>query len=215
MRDAGLRAVGLDRTRQGWAAVTLDAGVFVECRVLTSLADVGPADRVAVDMPMWHPPAGERRASELEARRVLGRRASTVFLTPPVEALASGWDHARRHGVSKQMWNLAPGIAEVLAHRRPHWIEVHPEVVFASLWGSPLPPKKTWAGIVRRRHLLAGAGVDIPDELGPAGSIPADDILDAGACALVASRHPHATRALGTGDDLIWTLEGPPPVRRS
>jgi predicted RNase H-like nuclease len=215
MRGAVVMAVGLDKTRRGWAAVTLAEGVFVECRVLTSLTDVTPADRVAVDMPMWHPSTGERRASELEARRMLGRRASTVFLTPPVEALDSGWDHARRHGVSKQMWNLAPGIVQVLAHRRPDWIEVHPEVVFASLWGSPLSPKKTWAGIVQRRRLLADAGVDIPDELGPAGSIPADDILDAAACALVASRHPHATRALGTGDDLIWTVEGPPPVRRS
>ncbi len=201
--------MGLDKTRQGWAAVTLDDGVFVECRVLNSLADVGPADRVAVDMPMWHPQAGERRASELAARRILGRRSSTVFLTPPVDALASDWEHARRHGVSKQMWYLAPAMLEVFEHRHPDWLESHPEVVFASLAGAPLPPKKTWAGIVRRRRLLGDAGVDIPDELGPAGSIPADDVLDAAACALVASRHPQFTVPLGSGDDLMWTVQGP------
>ncbi len=208
-----VRAIGLDKTRRGWAAVTLKDGAFDDCRVLASLADVGEADQVAVDMPMWHPPTGERRASELEARRILVGRASTVFLTPPVEALSSGWDHARRCGVSKQMWNLAPAIGEVAAHRRPDWIETHPELVFASLAGSPLPPKKTWAGMVQRRRVLAEVGIFIPDELGLAGWIPADDVLDAAACALVAGRHPHATSALGSGDDLIWTVEGPPPVR--
>jgi predicted RNase H-like nuclease len=201
-----VRALGLDKTRRGWAAVTVVDGEFGGCRVLASLADVGEADRVAVDMPMWHPTTGERRASELAARRLLGRRASTVFLTPPVDALARDWEHARRHGVSKQMWYLAPAIVEVMAHRRPDWIETHPELVFASLAGSPLPSKKTWAGIVQRRRLLAEVGISIPDELGPAGGIPADDVLDAAACALVASRHPHATMALGSGDDLIWTL---------
>jgi predicted RNase H-like nuclease len=203
-----MMAIGLDKTRLGWSMVTLADGLFVDCRVVGSLAEVPAIGPVAVDMPMGHPAPGERRACELEARRMLGRRASTVFLTPPVAALALGWDHARGCGVSKQMWNLVPAITEVREHGGAGWIEVHPEVVFASLTGSPLPPKKTWTGIVERLAALASAGIEVPDDLGGAGVVPPDDILDAAACALVASRHPQATRPLGIGDDLIWTLAG-------
>lgn len=201
-------AFGLDRTRSGWVIVTLVDGRFQDCAVVPTVATVPDGGVVAIDMPMWHPPVGSRRSSELAARGLLRGRASTVFLTPPVDALASDWDHARRQGVSKQMWNLAPSIAEVARHRRPGWIEAHPEVVFTSLAGHPLAPKKTWAGATQRRRHLETAGVILPDDLGATGLVPTDDILDAAACALVAARYPEGTVALGEGDDLIHTVAG-------
>jgi predicted RNase H-like nuclease len=202
-----MSAAGVDRTRGGWVVVTLEDGCFDSCTVIATAREIPESDVVAIDIPMWHPPAGQRRRSELEARRILGARASTVFLTPPAEALSVDWGHARRNGVSKQMWNLAQSITEVTTHRRPGWIEAHPEVVFASLAGHPLPSKKTWQGHHERRAHLANVGVHIPDDLGPAGRVPPDDILDAAACALVASRHPQATIALGEGEDLIWSVD--------
>ncbi len=105
------------------------------------------------------------------------------------------------------MWNLVPSIVEVEACREPNWIEVHPEVVFAALGGSPLPSKKTWDGAMARRAHLAAAGVLLPDDLASAGKVAVDDVLDAAACALVASKHPGATMALGTAGEEIWTIQ--------
>ena len=71
--------------------------------------------------------------------------------------------------------------------------EVHPEVSFAALAGAPLPdPKTTWAGATHRRRLLAEAGIELPDDLGPAGSGAAVvDVLDAAAAAWTARRVAH------------------------
>ncbi len=60
---------------------------------------------------------------------------------------------------------------------------------FAALAGEPLPErKKTWAGQARRRRLLAAAGITLPDDLGPSGVVPPDDLLDAAAAAQTAAR---------------------------
>jgi predicted RNase H-like nuclease len=69
-------------------------------------------------------------------------------------------------------------------------VEVHPEVTFTELAGSPLAEsKKTWAGAMRRRRLLAAAGLDLPDDLGPAAlRAGVDDVLDAAAAAWTARR---------------------------
>jgi hypothetical protein len=49
--------------------------------------------------------------------------------------------------------------------------------------------KSTWAGIARRREFLAGVGIVLPDDLGPAGDKPAiDDVPDAAAAAWTALR---------------------------
>lgn len=52
----------------------------------------------------------------------------------------------------------------------------------------PLQYKETWAGTNERRQLLRAAGIDMPDDLGPVGVVPIDDILDAAAVAWSADR---------------------------
>jgi predicted RNase H-like nuclease len=55
--------------------------------------------------------------------------------------------------------------------------------------GEPLTyAKKTWTGQARRRELLARHGIVLPDQLGPAGQAPPDDVLDAAAVAWSAHR---------------------------
>ena len=63
-------------------------------------------------------------------------------------------------------------------------------VAYLMLAGAPLPDgKRTWAGVHHRRHLLAAAGIHVPDDLGPAGRLAAvDDVLDAAAAAWTAAR---------------------------
>lgn len=61
---------------------------------------------------------------------------------------------------------------------------------FACLAGAPLTVRKsTWAGVIRRRQLLAQAGIVLDDELGLAGEkAGVDDILDAAVAAWTALR---------------------------
>ncbi len=202
-----MRVVGIDKARGGWVAVMLEDGAFAGAVFIERVEQVQTMDAswIAVDMPMAFPSVG-RRPAELQARRLLGRRASTVFFTPPRSSIEHGWDEARSAGVSKQMWNLVPSIVEVEACREPTWIEVHPEVVFATLGGSPLPSKRTWDGAMARRAQLEAAGVRLPEDLGSAGTAAVDDVLDATACALVASKHPSATVPLGSTGEEIWTI---------
>jgi len=201
-------AIGIDKARGGWIAVTLHDGRFHRAQFVERLAqfDGGDARHIAIDIPLSFPSTG-RRPAELEARRLLGRRASTLFLTPPADVVSGDWNDARAAGVSKQMWNLTPSIHEAREVCGDNWIEAHPELVFVALAGGELAPKKTWNGQRQRLGLLEAQGVHIPDDLGNCGRVAPDDVLDAGVCAILADRHPGSTRPLG-GDPAvaIWTL---------
>jgi predicted RNase H-like nuclease len=201
------RAIGIDKAKGGWVVVVLDSTGSADAHFVERLSHLDEsAAIVAIDMPLVFPGSG-RRSAEVEARRLLGSRASTLFLTPPADVVARDWEFARSGGVSKQMWNLVPFIHEAREVRSERWIETHPELVFAGLAGSVVPSKKTWNGQMQRRRLLSDIGVELADDLGEAGRAAPDDILDAAACALVALRHPDETLPLG--DDAataIWTL---------
>jgi predicted RNase H-like nuclease len=68
--------------------------------------------------------------------------------------------------------------------------EVHPEVSFWALAGTPLRAgKHSWTGQAERQALLEAAGIVIPTELGWAGLVArADDVLDAAVAAWSAQR---------------------------
>ncbi|MEU8613516.1 DUF429 domain-containing protein, partial [Actinoplanes sp. NPDC048791] len=90
-------------------------------------------------------------------------------------------DRARRPKLleANAIWERHPGLL----------FEAHPEVSFRQMAGEPLAyAKKTWTGQARRRQLLAKHGIVLPDQLGPAGQAPPDDILDAAAVAWSAHR---------------------------
>ena len=172
---------------------------------------------VAVDMPMGLPPSGTRPSDAL-VRAELGSRRSTLFPTPPAPVLAaSHFDEANRlhrehtgKGMSKQAFNLLPAIAQVRravqaappqARRRFH--EAHPETTFTVLTGSPLPSKKTAAGVGRRLQVLAELIDDPAAVLASAPpSCAADDVIDAIAVAWSARRHVAGlARVFGDGVD--------------
>jgi predicted RNase H-like nuclease len=55
--------------------------------------------------------------------------------------------------------------------------------------GQELPfPKRSWSGLLLRRRVLLGSGIQIPEDIGDAGIASADDVLDAGAAAWSARR---------------------------
>ena len=130
------------------------------------------------------------RAADAEARRFLGgRRASTVFPTPP-RPLLQQTDHgaasalSRRlfgRGLPRQSFHLLPRLRELDEMARTQGedrlLEVHPECSFKALAGTALPSKHTLEGRLVREALLRPLFGDLIDvRLRDAGP---DDVLDA------------------------------------
>jgi predicted RNase H-like nuclease len=186
---------GVDGYRGGWVAVVLDpAGSrVVTARRFAEIAAL-EVDVIAVDIPIGIP--ATERAADVEARRVVGPRASSVFTTPPRAALeaptfAEAVAKARAatgKGISQQAYALRHRILEVdpFAERDERIVEVHPEVSFAELAAAALPhSKRTAEGLAHRRQLLAHAGIDVPDS----PRAPEADLLDAAVAAWTARRY--------------------------
>ena len=195
--------VGVDGCKRGWVFVRLENGAFAGAEFHEHFADVigasGHADVIGVDIPISYPaPPAMQRAADVAARDMVGPRASSVFPAPHPGVLeapdwatanALSWELTGR-GLSKQSFSLVPkipGVQEV-AMRDERVYEVHPEVSFRALADCPLASKKTWNGHTRRRALLVEAGIEIPVDLGRAGTAAADDILDAAVAAWSARR---------------------------
>ena len=199
------RVAGVDAAPGGWAVIVLDDGAVATAEVVPTFAEVVALDAsvLAVDIPFALQADGWRVADR-EAKRLLGARHSTIFMTPP-EAVLACIDYPSANarcreltggGLSKQMYNLFARMREVRAAGVPVH-EVHPELAFVSMAGAPLPSKRTAEGMACRRSLLAN--LDLP----PAAS---HDLLDAAVCALVARRIAAGTaRSLPEGGPgVIW-----------
>jgi len=203
---------GVDRYRRGWVSVVLDpVEVIVAARLSQLVERVPDAVCIGVDMPIGLLPEGVREADRLARTRV-GPRWSSVFITPPRPVLlaesfaaANALAPALMGGakISQQAWALRQTIFEVEELNDPRVIEVHPEVSFREMHGSPLAhAKTTWNGQMLRRRILAGHGIELTDELGEAGDVPAADVLDAAAVAWSARRY--ARGEASSLCDVIW-----------
>ncbi len=178
--------------------------------MLTRFAE---AKVVAVDIPIGLPPPYPRLA-DVEAARFVGPRASSVFLTPLRDALASP-SYARAverqrswtgKGVSQQAYALRHRIFEVEEALEKRVIEAHPEVSFRELAGQPLATKHSEEGRIEREAALAAAGIELPAAPLPRGLVK--DALDAAAVAWTAWRHARreavALPAGTLGRGVIW-----------
>ncbi|MEP6648509.1 MAG: DUF429 domain-containing protein [Lapillicoccus sp.] len=198
------RALGVDACRAGWVGVVLDtsfssasAPICVAATLVELVAGASPNGRpdiVAVDMPIGLPDTSRRQADVL-ARAQLGRRRSSLFMTP-VRAALDEETHARAsavnrdragEGISVQAFNLRPKLMEVEAFAVSgayRVVEVHSEVSFARLAGHPLPyAKKTPEGQRLRRSLLRQAGIRLVKPATVGLGVGLDDVLDAAVAA--------------------------------
>jgi predicted RNase H-like nuclease len=200
------RVLGVDACKGGWVGIALDDS-RVDAYFATGIGElvvVADADGgvvvVAIDIPIGPPDNGYRQADVL-ARKELGALWPAVFMTPTraalrAESYQAALEVCRRDGekgISVQAFGLRTRIKEVEDWSKDaKWlvVEVHPEVSFKELAGKPLDVNKhTWAGIERRRGLLAKAGIQLPSDLGRAGRhAGVDDVLDAAAAAWSARR---------------------------
>src|SRR5258707_3715716 len=172
---------GADGCRTGWVVCRCDTDGTLDIRVVKTLAEACEGLSIlAVDMPIGfvdtpRPP----RACEVEARRLLPGKASSVFPTPCRPALACT-THAEANAVSKrlgvglnqQTFHLFPKMREAdeLLRSRPRLkrivYEAHPELAFARMnGGRPLLAKKRKPdGYAERCRLLAKHGLACPVE---------------------------------------------------
>jgi predicted RNase H-like nuclease len=178
-----VRAVGIDGCRSGWCAASA-----TQLIVMPTLC-IDNDDVVGIDMPIGLSDDG-LRACDIEARRFLGRRGSSVFPAPPRSCLTctnyqSALVAARSttgRGISLQTFNIIAKIAELdrlvssVDHDRV--VEVHPECSFKMLNNNgDLPPKRTPVGKTLRRKLLTEHFEKIPSHAPRGAAI--DDVHDA------------------------------------
>lgn len=172
-----MRVVGVDGCRGGWVAVVHDVGerklhICTHTTMAEIVAEYDSASCVAVDMPIGLP-EGEPRLCDIEARKVLGSRRSSVFPAPNRRlleaAISRNLDYAQTNemsrglyakGLSRQAFGIFPKIAEVDRLITPalqdKLIEIHPEVSFSALAGRPMTFRKSKPeGFDERRGYLA------------------------------------------------------------
>jgi predicted RNase H-like nuclease len=178
--------------------------------------DAGSLSAAAIDIPIGLAGDCARRA-DVEARRQLGRRRSSVFPAPVRSVLAATtYEEACAlsrascgKAISKQLFNILPKIREVDALMTPlrqqRLFEMSPELSLAILAGAPMEhPKTTPAGRAERIHLLGAAlgRVEVERHLQrPPRGARVDDVLDAFAGAWTARRYA-AARHLQLGGDV-------------
>jgi predicted RNase H-like nuclease len=186
-------AAGVDACRGDWVAIIVEDGRVADSLLESSfealLGSLASAAAIGVDIPIGLPAEGPR-AADLEARRFVGPRRSSVFPAPTRTALtAPTYAEARllAPSLSAQSFAIGKKILEVEACLDDRVFEVHPEVSFVALAGRHLSPKRSWNGQMERRQLLAGAGLELPERL-TAGAAPVDDVLDAAVAAWSAAR---------------------------
>jgi len=193
---------GVDGCAKGWVGFIVPEQRLVEG--FASFADLAGHLRdqgvttIGVDMPIGPPRAGER-ACDLAVKKALGRKRSSLFITPTRAALACETQAEasavnREHGgagVSAQAFALRHKIREVEQAGVGGLIEVHPELTF-HLLGAPRFPKRSWAGVRERVRILQANGLD-PWAWESTGWAGVDDTLDAAAAALTAARHADGT----------------------
>ncbi|QDV05393.1 hypothetical protein Poly30_08900 [Planctomycetes bacterium Poly30] len=200
--------VGVDGTRGRWISIALGpCGAFRTAILTDTLAEIldafPHARAIGIDVPIGVP---ERisRTIEAEAKKRLAARSSTVFSVPPRVVLEAPTYAAARalaveltgKSLSAQSYALRHNILEAdrLLDARPRGVtdrvfEVHPELSFRALADRVLlSNKRSWNGAMERRQLLSDAGIDLPLDLGDAGKIPVDDVLDAAVAAWSAKR---------------------------
>jgi predicted RNase H-like nuclease len=179
----------------------VQAYVHAEIAGLVARASAdGQLAAVGIDIPIGLADAGLRQADVL-ARKAVGPRWASVFMTPVRPALGEQ-DHLQASaknkqlagsGVSRQAFNLRDKILQVdrwLPAAPCPVVEVHPELCFAEMAGAGLADSKsTWAGAATRRRLLAAQGIELSGDLGLGGQqVGVDDVLDAAAVAWTARR---------------------------
>lgn len=168
---------GIDATRFGWVGASIGKNtgeIYFYQKFADLIKKISSSSRILVDMPIglsdkniaFYP----QRPCDAAARKLLGKKHSSIFSPPCIEALyKNNYADASRINfevlgkkLSKQSWNIAPKIRELNAflHLNPQWrgkiLESHPELAFHFFNKNQplLHSKKTKEGITERIQIL-------------------------------------------------------------
>lgn len=225
--------LGVDACPAGWVGVLLGPDGRPTVHVAGSISALVRLVRetaepvvVAIDIPIGLPDHGGRRA-DVQARRELAGKASSVFSTLTRAAYRAGsYEEARaanlaatggESSASAQAYALGAKILEVDEWVRSgpgtEVIEVHPELSFARMAGSPLlVRKKDPAGARARRDALLAQGLRAPAWFRGAG-FAEDDLLDACAAVWSAARHDRGDSESFPAEPETFSDEIPSAIR--
>jgi predicted RNase H-like nuclease len=212
----------MDGCAGGWVLVT--APVYALGKTVVQVVpDMGPVvemiktgglSAVGIDIPIGLSDSYPR-VCDVEARKMLGPRARSVFPAPVRAVLrATSYEEACALSVgacgkrlSKQLFNILAKIAEVdsvmTSRLQDKVFEVHPEVSFWAMAGGPMAHyKRTPQGRDERIELLRQEFPDVDQQVAarPRGCA-VDDVLDAYATAWTARRWMAGT-SMRLGGDL-------------
>ena len=200
--------VGIDGCKDGWVVVSCPSSSFSEAKSyhyekLSQLADnFSNESIVIIDIPIGLSVSSPNRDCDVEARKFLGIRSSTIFSPPCLEAIfCENYNQAKAinltntgKSISKQSWFLSKKILEAreFSEKKFKLKEGHPECSFAEFTGRPLiDKKKSTRGIFKRVHILEQLGFRPPilaEMLPKNTAVGADDLLDATILCWVASK---------------------------
>lgn len=196
---------GIDGCKRGWFYIGIDENDQYEFGIISEFEEILPiveqAIQILVDIPIGlRENESQERLCDLEARKVLGIRRSSVFIPPSRSALISNnYSKASeinfqctRRRLSKQSFAISQKIKEVDNFMISNGLqgkfrEMHPEVCFWALnnYQSMSFNKKKSAGYEERKSILSKYFVNTTAVVEEARSkylkkdLATDDILDA------------------------------------
>lgn len=210
----GQRVAGVDGCRAGWLVVLVDeqgqpisSSPVRLCMEFEEILSLSPKPAViAIDIPigLLERPQRGGRGCDQQARRLLGRRANSVFSPPSRLVLeAIRYEDVCAQGLSIQAFGILAKIREVDRLMTPELQnvvhEAHPELAFTALAGHPMGFNKKTARGRRERlravrqaggQLFRGIGRTLFDALNGFSrrQVAPDDLIDASVLALTALR---------------------------
>ncbi|MGL5080506.1 MAG: DUF429 domain-containing protein [Microcoleaceae cyanobacterium] len=208
-----LTYIGVDGCRAGWFYVGFDQDWNYQFGLLKQFAEIenflANCQQILVDIPIgFREIHRQERLCDLAARKILGKRSSSIFPAPVRSVLkledyhqasAENYNCSGRK-LSKQSWNIVAKIREVdeflgkvKGTRKIR--ECHPEICFWALNNKTVvnTRKKTAEGIEERLEILSQYYQDVRKLVAEAQSsyrrkdLAIDDIIDALACGVAAT----------------------------
>ena len=175
--------IGADGCRDGWIVAVIEFGQlrieFYET-MEDLFASYPDPDRVLIDMAIGLPYSSVDLRPDDEARKILGRKGSTIFPIPSRAAVYTDGEEKQKEAnrtalgksLSKQSIAIIPKLRQLdsfmINHPKYHdkISESHPEVCFACLAGNPLMSnKKDIFGLTERTAVMASFLPDATMEL--------------------------------------------------
>jgi predicted RNase H-like nuclease len=165
--------IGIDGCKSGWFSVWENHTGNIQSSIFPNLYDLNNFFIhenhliIGIDMPVILSDKNPRQADQL-ARKLLSKKASSVFSAPTPEMLEQP-NYEKASSVSKrlfgksmtlQSWYLFPKIKDVqtmIHHKKMNIYEIHPELSFRAMNNEKiiLQSKKTYEGFSIRNSLLA------------------------------------------------------------